>query len=164
MAKKKGRPSAYDTLIAPHIEEIKEAVKAGATIAEIADAFDISESTIYKYKAEKKEFAEAFTHGRAKICIRVRAALLKKAEGFYYEEEKKVGKKDKDGENIILVEKYKRYSPPSETAAAMILRNYDEKWLDRDSSSTNMRQQEFELKKAIAESTNFDLDFNSEGE
>ena len=99
----------------------------------------------------------AFAHGRAKIVIDIRAALLKKALGFEYEEEKRVGRKDGKGENIVLVEKYKRYSPPSETAAAMLLRNYDETWLDKDNATTELKKQEFELRKAMAENDIFDL-------
>lgn len=158
MAKKRGRKSIYDTTIAPHLDEIREGVKAGATAKEIADALGIAESTLHKYKAEKAELAEAFARGRANIIIDVRAALLKKALGFSYQEEKKVGRKDKSGEKIVLVEQYERYCPPSETAAAMILRNYDPEWKDRDNASTELRQQELDLKKAIAKATNFDLE------
>lgn len=153
-----GRPSKYDTEIKPHIKEIKKAVEAGATVEEIANAFNIAVSTIHKYKKEKKEFSDAFTRGRAKVVFDIKGALLKKALGFEYTEQKTVGRKDKDGENIVLVEKYKRYSPPSETAAAMLLRNYDKDWIDRDNVSTKLKRQEMELKKAIAESNNFDLD------
>lgn len=160
MAEKRGRKSIYDTAIAPHLEEIRKGVQAGATAKEIANALGIAESTLHKYKAEKTELAEAFAQGRAKIIIDIRAALLKKALGFSYNEEKKVGKKDKDGERIVLVEQYERYCPPSETAAAMLLRNYDDDWRDRDNISTELRQQEYDLKKAIAEATNFDLDLN----
>lgn len=153
-----GRPSRYDSEIKPHIEEIRKAVESGATVEEVAKAFGIAVSTLHKYKAEKKELADAFARGREKIVFEIKGALLKKALGFEYEEEKRVGRKDKDGENIILVEKYKRYSVPSETAAAMLLRNYDKDWKDNDNSTAALRQQEMELKKAIAESNNFDLD------
>lgn len=159
---KRGRKSIYDTAIAPHLEEIRAGVKAGATAKEIADALGIAESTLHKYKNEKAELSEAFAQGRSKIVIDVRAALLKKALGFKYKEEKKVGRKDKNGEQIVLVEQYERYCPPSETAAAMILRNYDPEWRDRDSASTELRQQEYALKKAIAEASNFDLNLNVE--
>lgn len=152
-----GRPSKYETEIKPHIKEIKEAVEAGATVEEIAKAFGIAVSTLHKYKAEKKELSEAFACGREKIIISIKGALLKKALGYEYEEEKRVGRKDKAGENIILVEKYKRHSPPSETAAAMLLRNYDKEWLDSDNTSKSIKQQELDLKKAIAEANNFDL-------
>lgn len=152
------RPSKYETDVKPYLEEIRKAVEAGATVEEIAKAFGISQSTIYKYKSTIKEFSDAFARGREKVVIDIKAALLKKALGFEFQETKTVGRKDKEGENIVLVEKYKRYSPPSETAAAMLLRNYDPEWLDRDNVSTRLKQQEMDLRKAIAESNNFDLD------
>lgn len=162
MAGKRGRKSIYETDIEPHIEEIKNAVSAGATIKEVAQALGIAESTLNKYKAEKTELAAAFARGREKVCFEIKAALLKKALGFKYEEEKKTGRKDKNGENIILVEKYTRYCPPSETAAGMLLRNYDATWRDNDSNSVQMRQQEHELRKAIAEANNFDLNMTGD--
>lgn len=152
-----GRPSRYETEIKPHLKEIENAVRAGATDKEIADAFGFSVSTIYEYKKKYKEFSKAFVCARARVVFEIKAALLKKALGFEYEEEKRVGKKDKDGENIILVEKYKRYSAPSEQAAAMLLRNYDENWRDNDKASAEIRKQETDLRKAIAEANNFDL-------
>ena len=157
MAEKRGRKSIYETDIKPHIEDIRKAVSAGATIKEVAKALGVAESTLNKYKAEKTELADAFARGREKVVFDIKAALLKKALGFNYEEEKRVGRKDKNGENIILVEKYERYCPPSETAAAMLLRNYDKEWRDNDSTSAELRQQEHDLKKAIAEAVNFDL-------
>ena len=158
MATKRGRKSVYESAIEPHLEEIKKAVSSGATIAEVASALKVSESTLNKYKAEKKELSDAFARGREQVVIEIKAALLKKALGFEYEEEKKVGRKDKEGENIILIEKYKRYSAPSETAAAMLLRNYDKEWRDNDNHSAELRQQEHDLRKAIAEANNFDLE------
>ncbi len=153
-----GRPSRYKSEIEPHLQEIKKAVEAGATDKEIADAFGLSVSTIYEYKKKYPDFSRAFARGRVQVVFEIKAALLKKALGFEYEEEKRVGRKDKDGENIILVEKYKRYSVPSETAAAMLLRNYDETWRDNDKASAEIKRQEADLRKAIAEASNFDLE------
>lgn len=155
---KVGRKSKYDTHIKPHLKEIEAAVKNGATVKEIADALGIVESTLYKYKSEKTELAAAFACGRAKIVIDIRAALLKKATGFTYKEEKVVARKDAEGENVVCVETYTKYQPPSETAAAMLLRNYDDEWLDKDNTTTKLKQQEYELRKAIAESNNFELE------
>ena len=72
------RPSKYDREIKPHLDDIRKAVEAGATVEEIAEAFKIAPSTIYKYKKEKKEFSEAFARGREKVIIDIKAALLKK--------------------------------------------------------------------------------------
>ena len=155
---KTGRKSIYETAIAPHLEEIKKGVENGATVKEIAEALGIAESTLYKYKDEKKELSAAFARGRASITIKIRGALLKKALGFHYEEEKCVARKDAEGENIVVVEHHKKYCPPSETAAAMLLRNYDENWIDKDSATTQLKQQEFELRKAIADSNTFEME------
>lgn len=57
---KAGRKSVYETHISPHLDEIREAVKNGATIKEIADALGIAESTLNKYKAEKKRINGRF--------------------------------------------------------------------------------------------------------
>lgn len=153
-----GRPSIYESKIKPHIEEIKKAVASGATVEEIATAFDISVSSIYKYKSQKKELKEAFTRGRGKIIIEIKGALLKKALGYEYEEKKQYITEDESGRKKKHTEIMTRHMPPSETAAAMLLRNYDQSWLDKDNISTQLKQQEMELKKAIAESNNFDLE------
>ncbi len=155
---KTGRKSKYDTEIKPHLDEIRKAVQNGATVAEIANALNIAESTLYKYKAEKTELSAAFACGRAKIVIDIRGALLKKAMGFYYTEEKKVSRRTDDDEIIVSIEEFKKYQPPSETAAAMLLRNYDETWLDKDNATTNLKQQEYELRKAMADNNNFNLE------
>ena len=155
---KTGRKSKYDTEIKPHIPEIREAVKNGATITEIAQALGIAESTLYKYKAEKKELSDAFARGRANIIIQIRGALLKKALGYEYQEKKQYVKKDEDGESVTYTEITTKHQPPSETAGAMLLRNYDENWLDKDSVTTQLKQQELELKRMNAEANIFDLE------
>ena len=155
---RRGRPGRYDKDVKPYLDEIRNAVKSGATVEEVAKAFDLAPSTLFRYQSEHPELKDAFTRGRARIIFDIKAALLKKALGFHYEEEKVVSKKDKDGENVVGVEKIKRYCPPSETAAAMLLRNYDKEWHDNDDMTSTLKQQELELRKAIAESNNFDLE------
>lgn len=154
------RPSKYDKEIKPYLDDIRKAVEAGATDKEIAKAFGIAESTLYKYKQTKAEFSAAFVRGREKVVIEIKAALLKKALGYEYDEQKTVCKKDKDGENIILVENYRKHQAPSETAAGMLLRNYDPEWADKDNATARLREQELEMKKAIAKATNFDLEID----
>lgn len=154
----RGRKSIYDEVAFPHLEHIKNAVAAGATDAEIAKSLGINVSTLCEWKNKHPEFKEAFSRGRKEVVIEIKAALLKKALGFEYEEERKSGKKDKNGENIVYIEKYKRYCPPSETAARMLLNNYDSEWIDTDNATSRLKRQEMELKTAIAKSNNFDID------
>lgn len=155
---KTGRKSKYETHIAPHLEQIRTAVKNGATVKEIADALGVAESTLNKYKAEKTELSAAFAGGRANIVIDIRAALLKKALGYEYQEKKQYIRKDEKGENVTYTEITTKHQPPSETAGAMLLRNYDENWLDKDNITTQLKQQEYELRKAIADNNNFNLE------
>lgn len=157
-----GRKSKFEEYVAPHIDEVEMWVSAGATDEEVAKALKISLTTLFLYKKKYPQFQKAFARAREKVVIDIKAALLKKALGFNYEEEKRVGRKDKNGENIVLVEKYSRYCPPSETAAGMLLRNYDKEWRDNDTKSVEMRQQEHDLRKAIAEANNFDLNLTGE--
>lgn len=148
------RKSAYDERIKPYLAQIREWVRAGATVEEIAKALGLNASTIYKYKAEKSELTEAFAQGRAEICVEIKAALLKKALGFTYEEKRQSLKDDGD-KTTTYTEIITRYCVPSETAAAMLLRNYDDTWRDNDNTSVKFKQQEAELKRRIAESEHF---------
>ena len=111
---------------------------------------------IYSNDEEKTELAEAFARGRANIVIQIRGALLKKALGYEYQEKKQYLKKDETGEQVTYTEITTRHQPPSETAGAMLLRNYDEGWMDKDSITTQLKQSEFELRKAIAKDNAFD--------
>lgn len=157
MAEKRGRKSKYETDVLPHIDKIKKAAQAGATLDEIAAGLGIAKSTLCRYKNEKEELKDAFTRGRAEIIFDIKAALLKKALGYEYQEKKQYIKKDDDGEAVTYTEITTKHQPPSETAGAMLLRNFDDSWIDKDSVSTRLKQQELELKKAIAEANNFDL-------
>ena len=161
----RGRKSKYETHVEPRLKEIEEWVSNGATDEEVAKALGVGLRTLNEYKTKYAPLSQAFARARSRVVVQIKEALLKKALGFTYEEEKRVGKKDKNGENIVLVEKYTRYCPPSETAAAMLLRNYDEEWRDTDSATARLKQQAQELKKAIAETENFailNIDENNE--
>lgn len=156
---KRGRKSKYETDVLPYIDEIKKAVESGATLEEVADALGIAKSTLCKYKNEKKELKDAFARGREKVVFEIKAALLKKALGYEYKEKKTVAKTDENGNPIIAaIEEYHKHQPPSETAANMLLRNYDKEWCENDKATVNLKQQKFNLEKAIAEANNFDLD------
>lgn len=153
-----GRPSKYETHVKPYISDIKKWTASGATDKEIADALGIALSTLSAYKTQYSELSDAFARGRVKVVLSIKAALLKKALGFNYEEKKQYIKADEKGDKSQYTEITTKYCVPSETAGAMLLRNYDPEWNDRDSISNEMRKQELELRKKIAAANNFDLD------
>lgn len=148
------RKSKYDEYVKPMLPQIKEWSGAGATDEEICTALGIAISTFYEYKKKHSELSEALRAGRQKVVLNIKAALYKRAIGFEYEEKKGV---QKNGQ-LANVEIYKRYALPDTTAAQLLLRNYDKTWRDKDAATTDLKQQEIELRKAIAEANNFDLD------
>ncbi len=149
------RPGVYAEKVKPYLKDIKKWVESGATNEEVATALGINKSTLCKYKNQHKELKDAFTRGREMVICDIKAALLKKALGFHYEETKTYIKEDKNGEPQTYTERSKRYCVPSETAAAMLLRNYDENFRDGDAVTTKLKKQEQELRKKIAENRDF---------
>lgn len=148
----RGRKSKYHDYVKPRLADIKKWSAAGATEFEICTALGVSVSSFNEYKNKFPELMDTLRAGRQNVVLEVKAALYKKAVGFNYEE--KVGRTK--GEDIVT-EIYQRYSPPDTTACAMMLRNYSEEWRDKDKLSNDFRRQEIAIKKALAESNNFDV-------
>lgn len=147
---KRGRKSKYDEYVKPRLKDVKIWAETGATDAEICKALGIHVSTFCEYKKQFPELCEALRTGRQVVVLNIKAALYKRATGFNYVE--KVGRTK--GEDV-QTEIYERYTPPDPTAAAMLLRNYDQDWRDKDKQTADFRRQEIAIKKALAESNNF---------
>ena len=151
----RGRKPKYDSHVKARLDDVKRWAAAGATEAEICFALGVSVSSFNLYKSKYSELSETLRAGRQNVVLEIKAALYKKAVGFKYEE--KVGRMK--GEDL-QTEIYERYSPPDTTAAAMLLRNYSDEWRDRDKQTAEFKRQEIEIKKALAESNNFDVRFD----
>lgn len=148
----RGRKSKYNDYVKPRLDDIKKWSAAGATESEMCAALGVSVSSFNEYKNKFPELMDALRTGRQNVVLEIKAALYKKACGFNYEE--KVGRMKGDD---VTTEVYQRYSPPDTTACAMLLRNYSNEWRDKDLQTTDFRRQEIEIKKALAESNNFDV-------
>ena len=85
---KKGRPSKYELNVKPRFNEIKEWLNLGATDKEIAANLGINKATLCEYKNLYTEFNELIKNGRKSPVIQIKAAMLKRAIGFQYEEKK----------------------------------------------------------------------------
>jgi len=145
--KKTGRPKYVPS--EEHIHTAYIGAKKGLSHKEIAKAIGIALSTL---DDNMGAFSGAIKKGRDesddKLCERVENSLLKKAEGFYYEETviERRGKISKDGkftgESHAIQRKYKKYMPPSDTAIFFFLTNRKrDRWkhargLDKPSSSS----------------------------
>ena len=147
-----GNKSKYNEYVKPLLPKITEWAGSGATLEEIATACGVAVSTFCDYKKKYPELSKALRVGRQKVVLEIKASLYKKAVGFEYEEKRGI---QKDGKTVS-VEVYKRYSPPDVTAAAMMLRNLDKEWLDKDQTQTDFKKSEIEIKKALAQANSFD--------
>jgi len=115
MAMGAGRPTAYKP---EYNEQVYKLCLLGATDTEIADFFDIAESTLNNWKIEYPEFMESIKSGKHKADSTVAESLYKRANGYEHED---VDIKMYDG-NIIETKLIKHY-PPDTTAAIFQLMN-----------------------------------------
>lgn len=157
MTKKIGRSSKYETHIKPNFDKIDKMLNDGASEKQVAEALGVSYPAWNKYKVKYKEFGELCGKPRTKLVEDLRSALVKRALGFEYEEQKTVIKLDDDGNKYGYTEKYKKYSVPDTTAIFGALKIYDDKKLEYDIQAQNidLKKQELELRKMLAEMKDF---------
>lgn len=158
-----GRPSKYETHIKPHLEQIKKWAEQGATERQIAKQLGVAYSSFCLYKNKYPELSDLLKSKDMKPLVEeLRSALVKKALGFEYKESKSYwripkGSVKKEDAECIYKEEYKKYIPPDTTAIFGALNIYDPEYV-RDKKNHELREKDYELRKAIAEANNFDLD------
>lgn len=143
--------SKYDEYVKPRLEEIRLAAAAGVDDKIIAEDLGISAQTFCDYKKQHTELADALRRGRARATIRAWSALMRLVEGFEYEEVKEYARINKKGADVRGQEKTRKYCPPNPQAIAMLLRNYDDTFSDRDHLTMDLKKQDAELKRMLAE-------------
>lgn len=78
-----GRPTDYKSEYCVQVEKL---CKLGATDKEIADFFEVNESTINRWKLEYPEFCESIKKGKIIADAEVAHSLHKRAIGYQYDE------------------------------------------------------------------------------
>ena len=155
------RPNKYETHVKPHLEEIKAAYARGVDEKEIASSLGVSVSAWCDYKNKYSEFAEVLKRdaaATADILQRLDNALLKVACGYEYEEITVYTTTDDEGKTKTHKEKKKKHQPPNVTAIFGAYNRYDPNYI-KDKAYYDLKREELDLKKAIAEANNFDLEF-----
>lgn len=151
-----GRHDLYVERVKPRFEEIEKWIQEGATEKQVASALGIGYTAFNNYKVRYKEFSDFLKNiDRGKIIVDLKSALLKKALGFTYEEEKKYVKTDpKTGLAFNYVEIQKCYCPPDVAAINLMLKNLDKDW-SNDPKNDEFKRMELELRKQSLEKDNF---------
>lgn len=136
---KGGRPTKYDKKY--HTAQVMKYALLGLTDVQMADLFDISESTLNNWKIEHPEFLESLKKGKDEADANVASMLYKKAVGFT--QKKKIpiklketvnGEGSKEKVEIVEVEDY---FPPDAASQFFWLKNRQSgKW--RDSRITDV--------------------------
>lgn len=126
--KRAGRPTKYKE---EYAQQAYKLCLLGATDKDLADFFDVAESTINEWKLEHEEFSEAIRRGKVVADAEIANSLYHRAKGYKHPEDKifQVGGKP------LIVPTTKHYPP--DTAAALIwLKNRQkDKWRDKQDVS-----------------------------
>ena len=157
---KKGRKSAYETIIEPNLENIKKWTKEGLMDAEIIKRLGINKSTYYRYKSEKKEFQDSVKDGREEAVEKLETTMFQAAMGQKEKVKKamkvkkisyKNGKKELEYETMEPYEE-EIFVPPNMTAAIFLLKHWaKDKGYTNDPQTLELKREEFEHQKEMDE-------------
>ena len=119
-----GRPTKYNE---EYNKQAEKLCLLGATDVELADFFEVAESTINEWKKEYQEFSESIKRGKDIADANVASRLYQRAMGFEHDSE---GIKVADG--LIIRVPIRKIYPPDPTSAIFWLKNRQpRKWRDR---------------------------------
>ena len=154
----KGRRGKYESHVKPNLDKIREWRKVGATVEKICDVLDISVATWFEYEKRYPEFAETIKKGQDEFCFDLRGELAKLCKKHTLETKKQYIKHDiETGHKTQYTEITTKEVDADIAAVNLLLKNLDRGNWANDPQNLELRKQELELRKKIAESNNFDL-------
>jgi len=108
--------------------------RRGLTDIQIAEKLGISKATFYEYQKTYPDFLDSIKRGKKPVDVEVENALLKRAQGYEYEEvhvEFKTGQEEEKAKPKSI-KKIKKQVVPDVTAQIFWLKNRRSKlWRDR---------------------------------
>ncbi len=147
------RSSKYKTVILPNLAKISDMYQT-MTETEIAQELGISRATWTDYKATHEELREALQRGRAKICSRVKAAMLAAAEGDELVDVREIRELDENGNMIVTkIEKVTRKAKKDVVAQHLLLKNYDETWRNDDFETMELKKKQVDIAQQKADAS-----------
>lgn len=124
---KPGRPTKYRPEYDAQVEKL---CRLGMTDKELADYFEVTESTLNLWKLEYPSFSESIKAGKDDSDVEVASKLYHRARGYEHDD---VHISNFQGE--ITVTPIKKHYPPDTTAAIFWLKNRRRhsgvKWADK---------------------------------
>lgn len=121
---KMGRPSKFKP---EFVQQAEKLCKLGATDLELADFFEVSRETIWRWSQAHDDFCNALKAGKAEADERVERSLYAKAIGYTHDAVKIF---NADGTPLIVP--YREHVAPDTTAAIFWLKNRKPaEWRDR---------------------------------
>lgn len=119
-----GRPTKYQESYNRQAEKL---CLLGSTDKDMADFFEVDESTINRWKIEYPEFCESIKRGKISADANVASRLYKRAIGYEHDEDKIF---NNNGEPLIVPTT--KHVQPDTTAAIFWLKNRQPKmWRDK---------------------------------
>lgn len=163
-AKKKcGRKSKYDLNVKPYLEKIREWKKVGATDRKICEVLGISKTSYYEYLQKYPDFSDSLKKGTSEFCFDLRGELAKLSKKHTLETKKQYIKVDQETGNKTQYTEITTKEVDADPAAIhLLLKNLDKENWANDPQNHLLKQQELELRKAIAKSQNFDLELEED--
>lgn len=121
-----GRPSAYKPEFAVQAEKL---CKLGATDHELAEFFDVTDRTIFRWKNQFLDFCQAVNSGKELLDDRVERSLYHRAVGYSHDSVQINVSKDGDVYETPFVKHY-----PPDTSACMnwLANRRKDKWRKTD--------------------------------
>lgn len=150
------RKGKYETNVKPHLDKVREWRKVGGTVEQICKVLDISVSSWFEYIKLYPELADANKKGQQEFCLDLRGELAKLATKHTLETKKQYIKQDTEtGHKTQYTEITTREVDADIAAINLLLKNLDRGNWANDPANLELRKQELELRKKIAESNNW---------
>jgi hypothetical protein len=138
-----GRPTDYKP---EYADQARKLCELGATDIDIADFFEVSDRTIYRWQSRHPEFCQALKAGKESADDRVERSLYHKAVGYSFDSEKVF---QHQGE--IVRAKTREHVAPDTTAAIFWLKNRRRgEWRDKQDIEHDMTDKAAEAVKAAS--------------
>lgn len=146
------RPNKKE-VIEKNLDKIEQWTAQGLTLKQIAHNLNISESTLYKYKAESSKFTESVKKGREQSVEILENSMFRAAVGYTVKTKQPVktkhveysdnGKKLREWEEVVEVE-VTEHVPANTTAGIFLLKNWGK--YSNEPATVDIRKKELELR------------------